>query len=151
MHDVTRWLTPSEKSRILDEWDVTLARLPALGQGGRGFPDPDIIPWCRRINAIDGVVTLQSCQGHPEGDGESGPGKLWLKLSEELSERFRDRAFELASTDFVDGVELIFQPWGEEVTSITFAGNERDLLDQSLAVVLGFLRSLGSRASEDHA
>ena len=138
-----RWLTPDVKRKILAEWGVKKQQaLPDGDLAGRGFPDPEIIPWCDRLNKIEGVCTLQSCAGHEMGSVEGGWGHLWLWLSEPISRAFDSRAFELASYPHIDRVERIYGSWGQEVASITFAGDERGLLAESGALILRFLGSL---------
>jgi hypothetical protein len=109
------------------------------------------VPWCDRLNALPGVCTVQSCAGHTpeETGGGFRSGHVWLLLDEEMSTAFDTRAMELAAQEeHIERVSRIYAPWGQEVTSITFAGNERGLLDESMRIVLEFFLSLGrSRTS----
>lgn len=143
-----RHLRPETKRRTLEEWDLSKSGpLPAAGRGlgGRGYPDPDMICWCDHLNAIPGVCTLQSCAGHGPEDSGGGmkSGHLWLLLDEAMSDAFDTRALDLASeTEHIERVSRIYSPWGQEVTSIVFAGNERGLLAESMRIVLDFFRTL---------
>ncbi len=42
-----RYLTREEKGRELAAWrELREKGAPAGNQAGRGYPDPDILPWC---------------------------------------------------------------------------------------------------------
>ena len=132
---MNRYLTEPAKKKELAAWEETLTNLPAIGEedaGGQGFPDRAIVSWCDQLNSLSGVCSLQSCAGHPS------PGHLWLWLSERVSCEFEKRVFELACLPRIDRVERIYQPWGQEVTSIAFCGS----VDGALALILSFLREL---------
>lgn len=150
-----RHLTPEEKERALAEWrDLIESSAPPEGieLGGRGFPDPDIIPWCEALNEIPGICTIQSCQGH--GSAEEGSvissGSLWLRLDQAMSEAFRRHAFALAAdTRHIEQLSTLYMPWGQEVVSIAFAGNERNLLAPSMRRILAFFQAMRLHADQD--
>ena len=143
-----RWLTSEEKKGVLDGWDRIKRRPASPGLGGRGVPDPAMVPWCDRVNKLPGVCTVQSCAGHRE-DGYLSSGHLWLRLSQPMSEAFDRGALRLASRDGMEQVARIYAPWGEEVASITFAGDEHNLLPESMGTILAFLTELSEEAHGD--
>lgn len=116
--------------------------------GRPGDPDPDIVPWCNRINALQGICTLQSCAGHRDnGNIVTRPGHLWLWMDRLTSKIFDASAFELARHRNVERVERLYTAWGQEIASITFAGNERDRLAESMQAILVFLHELEHQAT----
>lgn len=142
-----RYLTDSEKVGVVESWrEVTGGMRPT--DEPDGLPDRDMISWCEKLNQLPGVCTVQSCAGHGSGDGVTvrEPGHLWLRLSERMAEAFNREAFALARAPGVERVGRIYQPWGEEITSITFAGNERNSLSQSMGTILRFFATLADEA-----
>lgn len=135
-----RFMTPDAKEAALSEWANCLQN----ASDGPGSPDPDIIPWCDEINALGGFCTLQSCAGH--GSAEAGnveaAGHLWLWMDEPTSRVFDQSAFHLARHPHIERVARIYTSWGQEVASITFHGNERHRLAESMQAILSFLRQL---------
>ena len=140
-----RHLSPDEKAEILSIW-CEEQRVEATGPGD---PDPDMIPWCEKLNALPGVCTVQSCSGHLE-NGHLRSGHLWLRLDSSMSGAFDDAAFRLAAAPCMEQVARVYTSWGEEITSITFAGNERDLLAKSLHAIVSFFQSLQRKSQRDH-
>lgn len=136
-----RYLTPEEKTAILVSWERDRDHHGLEERPGRGYPDPDIVEWCDLINALPGVCTVQSCQGHREGNYVT-PGHLWLRLDEPTTAAFDREAFQLARHEAIEQVVRMYAPWGKEIASITFAGNERDSLAPSLRAILRFLHSI---------
>jgi hypothetical protein len=142
-----RYLTDRAKAEVLAEWERLKANPRPLGApGGRGLPDPEIIPYVDALNALEGVCTLQSCCGHTDdrSRGVDAPGHLWLWLSEAMSREFDRRAFVLAGKPYVECVERMYSEWGQEIASITFAGAERDLLPESGQSIIRFFHSLAT-------
>ncbi len=137
-----RHLSDKEKAQTLAKWERTHAGPLDTGKGGCGYPDPDMIPCCEELNAIPGVCTIQSCAGHGTERSVESPGHLWIRLGPCMSEAFDRAAFRLSAHPCVEQVAKVYTAWGEEVTSITFAGNERNLLAKSLHAVLLFFYSL---------
>ena len=134
-----RHLTASEKARELALWKQTRADL--LEVVGPGVPDPGMVPWCEKINAISGVCTVQSCAGHE--NGERGPGgHLWLRLDEQRARAFYGCAFGLAKQKGIERVCLIYQRYGHEIVEVQFQGDPAGRLDASLGMILHFLESL---------
>lgn len=137
---MTRYLTEAEKARELAAWCETLGN-PI---GGPGSPDTEIIPWCQKINALEGICTVQSCAGHAasERDDYESCGHFWIRLDEDRASLFHRRAFELAEHSVIERVSLIYQSWGQEVVEIYFRGRATGQLKDSMGVILAFLGSL---------
>ena len=145
---VARYLTEAEKARNLQSWEEACYALPSdLPEAGdeRGFPDPPMIEWCRRLNVLDGVCTVQSCAGHRRDDGSVASGHVWLRFSREIAARFDETALSLAAQPGIEQVSRLYAPWGAEISAITFHGNERARLNQSMHVILAFVTSCRSR------
>ena len=136
MDVLNKYLTEPEKARELEYWDA--AKISAVpdseGQGGKGFPDSEIIPLCDALNAVPGICTLQSCGGHGPGD----PGHLWLWLDREKSGLFDVWGHVLAHLPGIDGVHRKYTQWGQEVVAIRFNGR----LDEASTSVLLFFSAL---------
>ncbi len=139
---VDRHLSPDEKAEILSAW-CEQQRMGAPGPGGL---DPDMIPWCEKLNALPGVCSVQSCSGHSE-NGSLRSGHLWLRLDDVTSRAFDRAAFRLSANPHIEQVARLYSAWGEEITSITFAGNERNLLTESLQAIVNFFRSLQQKVT----
>lgn len=143
-----RHLSPARKREALAGWEACKGSGTSLGDGapgGAGYPDPEMFRWCDRLNAIPGICTLQSCAGHLDagGRGVTSPGRLWLLLDPEMSAAFDARALDLAAdSDHIERVCRIYSSWGEEVTSIEFAGNERGMLEASMRRILAFFEAI---------
>ena len=140
-----RYLSPEAKERLLADWAKTKATpLPEGELGGRGWPDPNIFPLCDALNALPGVCTLQSCAGHlivlADGSENRQPGHLWLWLSAAVSAEFDRCAFDLATSPTIDWIRRCYGGWGQEITEIIFAGDDRGQLAESSAVILAFFR-----------
>jgi hypothetical protein len=144
-----RFLTVEEKQAELAAWDALCraSRADRADEGGRGFPDADMIPWCATLNAIPGVCTVQSCAGHGSvgHPGYVSSAHLWLRLDKTMSAAFDAEAFALAANNGIESVVRAYTAWGKEIASITFAGNERDSLNDSMAMIAAFLQSLRER------
>lgn len=72
-------------------------------------------------------------------------GHLWLRLDRAMSTAFDAEAYTLATDERIEQVSRVYTSWGKEIASITFAGNERDSLNESMTVIVAFLRSLRER------
>jgi len=145
-----RYLSPALKADNLKYWEQVKRDRPADAKDGYGFPDPPIYDLCDRLNAIEGVCTVQSCAGHrmaaADGSGEyQHVGKLWLRLSEPLALRFYERAPELASV--YPTIQRVFVFWhesGEEVVDVLFQGLNvsEEAFDESSKLIADFFSSL---------
>lgn len=146
----TRYLTPEGKVAELEYWrsaQRTSVRPPG-DAGGHGFVDPEIVPWCDVLNAIDGVCTLQSCCGHrtPSADGEGDHvwnGQVWLWLSEPLAMAVYKHIGSLGRSALFDSVALLFgKGQGErEVLDVTFVPKPGNM-DRAMKALADFLRTV---------
>jgi hypothetical protein len=60
---------------------------------GPGFLDEEMLPHLDRLNALEGICTVQSCTGHIKDNTlkrEEGPGCLWLRLSRDMRDSFEE-------------------------------------------------------------
>ncbi len=136
-----RYLDESRKAEELAYWTRLVAE--PVSEEGRGNPDPEIIPWCEKINSIPGICTLQSCAGHEYGeDGIRSAGHFWLWLSPEKAANFKQRAFELARNAAIERISTIYQPWGQEIALVEFRGIPDGQLEDSGRAITTFLASL---------
>lgn len=140
-----RYLADEVKAEYLADWQASLSRgrFTEPGEGGHGYPDREMVTWCARLNAINGVCTTQSCAGHRMAADHVYCGEVWLHLSASMTVAFRRRAFELwKRPDLIERVFTIYGDWGAEITSIQFKGAGDELLDESMAFICEFLESL---------
>lgn len=142
---MTRYLTSEAKQHQLVEWRRTLTDWRHAGRPEHetGWPDPSIIDWVERINAVPGVCTLQSCAGHRRGEYQEA-GHLWLAFNSTTADAFHRRAFELATNPAIERVATCYHVDGREIVIIEFQGEERGALNASLDTILRFLVSLRS-------
>lgn len=155
-----RWLTPDEKEREVSYWlsyreNGPFSIPPPEGElGGLGYPDPEIFALTDRLNAIDGVCTVQSCAGH-RIKHETGDyvhfGQLWLRLSEDMSLAFYRHGFEWrrANQGLITQCAIWFQSYDNEVVDIRFNGLEvsPDAFAQSARLIGEFFEALLERSS----
>lgn len=118
---VDRYLTAEEKGEVLagSSWDLL---------------DPGLRSWLDRINALPGLVTVQSCGGHRKGELMTS-GHLWVRMTKEATSRFEEMALELAAYDCIEDVGRHYKSWGQEVVEIIFQGAERGRLHESQQVI----------------
>ena len=145
---MNRYLT-TEKLAILKLWEEKKKQsIPRGDLAGKGWPDPDIIPWCDKLNEIEGLCTLQSCAGHGNkmSNGElhvKSKGILWIWLSESMNKAFYGNVFNsLAKHELMERVRILFSDWGQEIIELSFKGNECNCLDKSINVILNFFKGL---------
>lgn len=133
-------LTPELKHQVLLAWEELKARGRVTGnkEGGEGYPDEAVFPLCDRLNALDGVCTMQSCAGHrrPSADRVGQyiyPGEVWLWLSESMLRWFAEAAGRLAGQDGIEAVSVLYGRYDDNraVVSIQFQGNEQGRLSSS--------------------
>ena len=145
-----RYLTDDAKADYLAYWHEQIAkgRFTEPGEGGHGYPDREMVEWCAKINAIDGVCTTQSCAGHRNAEDHLYCGEVWLHLSQPMANAFRARAFELWDRhDLIESVFSLYGAWGAEIAAIQFKGLEHECLDEAMAFILAFLQSLAAGAT----
>ena len=95
-----------------------------------------------RLNAIEGLCTVQSCTGHTDAEGFRSSGHLWLKLSAPMMREFIDSACELAANDdCIERVGLTFTP-NCSYAVVEFAGMERGKLGESMTAIVDYFREL---------
>lgn len=148
---LTYHLNPAEKRQRVTRWLRRRTRPRPDGDlAGRGWPDPDVFELTDRLNALEGVCTMQSCSGHPQQEVAPGAwsvfvGFLWLRLSEAMFTAFIERAPHLAADPNVEQVGVM---WGAEATrpvvQILFHGLDKDEETFQLTsdVIVGFFEGL---------
>jgi len=122
-----RWLTEEAKRRVLDDWERKQIAMPHTGDpgvmGGSGGVDPAMIRACEVLNALPGVVTLQSCEGHHIVAADGGtvvyPGQVWLWLSEDRAARVYERGH-LIPPRF-EQPRIFWQADGQEVLDLRWS------------------------------
>ncbi len=142
--EVQRYLTRKEKDDVLARWRQQCAS--ATHDCGAGLPDPPIVPWCQKLNSIEGLCTIQSCSGHgPDGQGYRSSGHLWLRLSAPMMQRYIEEGGDLAADkDHIERAGLFYDSAGAQVAFIEFRGAEQGKLDESAAAIYEFFRALSS-------
>ena len=145
-----RFLTQHHKRVILDGWlkaveDFKQNR-PEGELGRTGYPDLEMFDWCKKINAFEGMCTLQSCAGHRRYDDDEtsrlyDTGCLWIWLSSGLSSRFHESAHLLALRPEMESVATRYAGWGQEFAEMRFDGMNlgQSNLDDSMTEILAFL------------
>lgn len=116
-HEDLLFLTPEEKTGYLADFEE---------EKGLGKMDPELVGLCDDINRLPGIVTLFSCQGHPEKhkqpseqlipslEGPVGFGYLTLKMDRVRADAFREHALVLRNGPWMLGVDISFEnDWGE--------------------------------------
>lgn len=147
---MARYLSAVEKERIVAQWwtDQKVTPPPGVDGADRGYPDPEVILWCEKLNGLPGICTVQSCSGHKLGDSHLQSGHFWIRLDEKMSAAFDEAAFELAAQEGIERVGKFYSEWGEEITDLTFAGLERDSLPQSMQTIFEFFSKLADGRME---
>ena len=149
-----RYLTDEEKLIEVARWIVYRSdatnQAPPDQEGGWGYPDPDVFELTDMLNAIEGVLTDQSCAGHlhsGETPGETSmwDGKLWLRLSEPMMERFTADAYRLYESPTIERLQRIFHRDVGDIVEIIFQGNNRGKLAESGAAIVAFFSQLAER------
>lgn len=141
-----RYLTPDEKAAVLADLDQYRHEL-----------DQGIVAVVDALNALDGVVTVQSCEGHVRPH-VSDPdvtlvesGTVELRLSQPVMRRFQRAMPYLASLPDVEDVAIHWRA-GEERASVVWQVDATDRVGDQLVKVLraeepesaqALLRSLG--------
>jgi len=137
---------PKTKRLIIREWRAASARKT---ENSDGLADADMIPWCKKLNRLPGICTLQSCAGH----GGVAPGHIvscghiWLYLDERVSAAFNAKAFVLSCQPNIERVYRLYSHWGQEIACVEFLGNERGELAHSMGAIHGFLKTLTPKPS----
>ena len=122
-----RWLSEEEKQEQL----ASLKRLyPKANQRQGDGLDTLWVPFLRQLNKIEGVVTLQSCQGH-EKQGKVGrmvwAPHLTIKCSELVSKKMYLRLYDLAAVRGVRDVSILMRDQVmDEVLDVQFESGLRE-------------------------
>lgn len=142
-----RYLNARAKAELLAEFrERRQEAIPNGNVGGKGYPDPGILPFCDWLNSFDGVCTLQSCEGHRERMGHvATSGVLWIWFDKKLAEEFRSRAFEIV-TPPIERVSQVYSG-SMEYVEVVFNGTESGQLQESLAILGSFIESLANNKS----
>ena len=133
--DMPRYVNALAKERVLADFsECRSQRFPVgVDQGGKGYPDPEILSFCDWINTFNGMCTLQSCTGHPPRAGQgASAGVLWVWLDREYTDLFRLRVYDLVQHPLIEKVQHVYARWGE-FAEIIFKGNESGQLVESLS------------------
>lgn len=138
------------KLAVLEAWHAGKLRVrPPGDHGGHGFADPEIFDTCDRLNALPGVCTLQSCAGHGYDlalDLAEYPGNVWLWLDLPTARAFELKVLELARvTSLIERVSKHWQPDGQEVVSINFAGQQTPYFTVATDLIVTFFEQLHGR------
>lgn len=140
------YLTPPLKEKELSDFYKKLEDWRKKGSptgAGIGWPDPEILPWCEKINEIEGICTLQSCAGHPANKHDYiHPGQLWLWMTGEKSFAFEKVALDLAAEDGIETVRKLYQHYGRVIIDIVFKGQGTGDFDKTMSVILKYLQSI---------
>ncbi len=152
MLETNRYLTNKAKKRVLANFAKNKkTKIPDKYKGDtfdRGYPDPEILPWCDALNEIPGVCTIQSCSGHfikrfKDGSKQMGPGHLWIWLSKPMSMKFHFYAREFGmNARTMERVRVLYSNWGQELVDVYFGGLERNSLYESASTIWIFLKFL---------
>lgn len=139
---MARYLTPATKAEELGHLYST------------NLLDSGILPFLEKLNAISGLVTLQSCIGHWKNDYSTGekylqPTSFWLRLNESMAQLFYRNAFKLRSLPGIDDVSIRFQPYGHEIVDIVFDSDGTEAFENTCLSVLHFFKQLASEQRED--
>jgi len=126
-----RYLTPDAKTSVLGEWQHRIDNAPRTDLtegclGGHGGVDAPMIDQCAQINALPGVVTLQSCTGHVR-QSDLGqyvlPGQLWLWFDEATARVVYETITDLPA--WYEQPRLMWQASGQEVLDLRWSPTRR--------------------------
>lgn len=146
-----RWLTDADKARVLDGWYDRIEHAPRTGPdhpGGHGGVDTPMIEVCAEINALAGVVTLQSCEGHvliSETGRQVYSGQLWLWLDRANAGTAYKMLPAIAKVRGFEQPRIMWQADGQEVLDLRWNSVELSPKDAGRRV-LGWLASVTSLA-----
>lgn len=149
-----RFLTQYEKDNYIKEWEDGLTKYEWQRYnsklGGRGYPDADIVPWCQKINLLNGVCTLQSCAGHKYDENEYYyPGELWLRFDQHMNIAFENKVLKFVKNSLIEKVSKLYRQDGTEIIEIIFQGNERGKFHESIEFIYNFISSLENKVEQD--
>lgn len=143
-----RYLTKREKEKTLG---YLRDRYKKASLDPDGHLDLEMIPYLERINACDGMVTLQSCTGHKKSviRNYTSDGHLWVRLNKELTVLFNQKLIILVKSELINQVDKMYSFFKEkelqEVINIPFKGHESDSFHQSMEFITRFFERLCKR------
>ncbi len=139
---MSRYLTVEHEKKIQNDLRVLY---PTANKERNNGLDIDVVPYLKRLNAIDGVATLQSCAGHNVGDYIES-AHLWIWLSEELAQRLYLDAPLLAQNKNMEAVQIYFvgEPPIQEIIQIIFRGNPYSMLPEACEHITAFFEVYAS-------
>jgi len=143
-----RYLTKQEKEKTLG---YLRDRYKKASLDPDGHLDLEMIPYLERINACDGMATLQSCTGHKKSKKRNWTscGHLWIRLNKELTVLFDERLWQLVRCKFVNQVDKMYSFYKfvevQEMVSISFPGHEDDSFYQAIEFITRFFERLCKR------
>ena len=144
-----RYLTEREKEKALgylrDEY-----KKASLDPDGH--LDLEMVPYLERMNACDGIMTLQSCTGHKKSKKRNYTfdGHLWIRLSEKSTALFNERLTVLVRSPLINQVEKQYSYYKQkelqEIINIMFRGHEADSFYRSIEFIAQFFWGLRERS-----
>jgi len=146
-----RYLTEREKEKTLGYLRDAYKK---ASLDSDGYLDLEMIPYLERINACDGMVTLQSCTGHKKT--KKCPymcgGHLWVRLNKKMTVLFDRKLWQLVRCRFITQVDKMysFHEFVEvqEVIDISFPGHETDSFYQTIEFITRFFEKLCRRSKD---
>jgi hypothetical protein len=102
----TDYLTAEKKACVLARFENL--RSSATAETNDDL-DASIIPCLERINALRPFATLQSCQGHADGQ-RNGKGILWIWFTRDVRDALFDSLSLLRVLEHVDAVAITMKP-----------------------------------------
>lgn len=144
----TRYLTKQEKEKTLGYLREAYKKASLAPDG---YLDLEMIPYLERINACDGMVTLQSCTGHKKSKKRNwtAGGHLHLKLSEETMEIFDEKTGVLVKSKLINQVTILYSYYKktaiEKIVNIHYQGHEDDFFYQAMEFITKFFEGLKRR------
>lgn len=127
MNQSSRYLDSESKEDILQ--DLQKQYDSAKNDDTNDGLDISIIPLLKKLNIVEGIVTLQSCAGHSRESEENGVittyydnACLWIWPSEEMAKKFYEEAYRLAGCPGLERLWTLYSSWGQEIIEISFAG-----------------------------
>ena len=141
-----QYLTPAEKAHTLEAWES--------GAGESSYADEGVRPLVARLNAIEGVCTVQSCIGHVRESREDGSryvenGCIEMRLDESRTAAFYASMARLRAVEGVDDVAISWRtPY--QVCNVWFAPGRIEAVVDALVEILAppLVQNEGASRSE---
>lgn len=146
-----RYLTEREKEKTLGYLRDSYKK---ASLDPDGHLDLEMIPYLERINACDGMITLQSCTGHKKSKKRNwtAGGHLHLKLSKEKMEIFDKKVGVLVKSELINQVTILCSYYKktaiEKIVNIHYRGHEDDSFYQSIEFITQFFERLCVRSKD---